>query len=126
MPGAKIGNNVIIGAGAVVLGVIPDNTVWAGNPAKMICTLEEYRIKREARYENWTIILAEQIIRNAKRTPTYKDMRMYIGLFAPRTEEYRHYFDELPTDFPNAKENKWNEKTKYSSLEDFLQKNGLE
>lgn len=34
--GIKIGNNVIIGAGSVVLQDVPDNEVWAGNPAKRI------------------------------------------------------------------------------------------
>jgi serine O-acetyltransferase len=32
----KIGNNVTIGAGAVVVKDIPDNCVVAGNPAKII------------------------------------------------------------------------------------------
>ena len=32
----KIGNNVTIGAGAVVTKDIPDNAVVAGNPAKII------------------------------------------------------------------------------------------
>lgn len=34
--GISIGNNVIIGAGAVVIKDIPDNVVVAGNPAKII------------------------------------------------------------------------------------------
>jgi UDP-3-O-[3-hydroxymyristoyl] glucosamine N-acyltransferase len=32
----KIGNNVIIGMGSVVTKDIPDNEVWAGNPAKFL------------------------------------------------------------------------------------------
>jgi UDP-3-O-[3-hydroxymyristoyl] glucosamine N-acyltransferase len=32
----KIGNNVIIGMGSVVTKNIPDNEVWAGNPAKKL------------------------------------------------------------------------------------------
>ena len=31
-----IGNNVVIGAGAVVVKDVPDNCVIAGNPAKVI------------------------------------------------------------------------------------------
>lgn len=31
-----IGNNVLIGAGSIVTKDIPDNEVWAGNPAKFI------------------------------------------------------------------------------------------
>jgi maltose O-acetyltransferase len=36
LPGARVGNNCIIGAGSVVSGEIPDNSVAAGNPAKVI------------------------------------------------------------------------------------------
>ena len=32
----KIGKNVIIGAGSIVTKDIPDNEIWAGNPAKCI------------------------------------------------------------------------------------------
>ncbi len=38
LPGAKIGNSVIIGAGAVVRGEVPENAILAGNPAKIIST----------------------------------------------------------------------------------------
>lgn len=41
----RIGDNVIIGAGSVVTKDIPSNSVYAGNPAKFICTFEEYRNK---------------------------------------------------------------------------------
>lgn len=40
LPNVRIGNNVIIGAGSVVTKDIPDNVVCAGNPAKIICTLD--------------------------------------------------------------------------------------
>lgn len=36
LPGVKIGNSVIIGAGSVVTKDIPDNCIAAGNPAKVI------------------------------------------------------------------------------------------
>lgn len=42
MPGVNIGNNCIIGTGSVVTKNVPDNTVYAGNPARFICTLEDY------------------------------------------------------------------------------------
>lgn len=41
----RIGNNVIIGAGSIVSGDVPDNSVVAGNPAKLICTLDEFKEK---------------------------------------------------------------------------------
>lgn len=41
----RIGDNVIIGAGSVVSKDIPSNSVYAGNPAKYICSFEEYQQK---------------------------------------------------------------------------------
>ncbi|MDD2995041.1 MAG: DapH/DapD/GlmU-related protein [Paludibacter sp.] len=37
--GCIIGENSIVGAGSVVTKVIPDNEVWAGNPAQFIRNL---------------------------------------------------------------------------------------
>lgn len=37
-----IGNDVIVAAGSVVTKDIPDNSVVAGNPARIICTKSEY------------------------------------------------------------------------------------
>ena len=34
LPGLIIGNNCIVGAGAVVTKSIPDNEIWKGNPAR--------------------------------------------------------------------------------------------
>ncbi len=42
LPNVTIGPNSIIGAGSVVTKNIPPNSVYAGNPAKFICTIEEY------------------------------------------------------------------------------------
>lgn len=39
-PGVTIGNNVVIAAGAVVTHDMPDNTLVAGVPAKVIRQLE--------------------------------------------------------------------------------------
>ena len=47
LKGTTIGNNTIIGAGSVVTGgMYPSDCVLAGNPAKVICSLDEYREKR--------------------------------------------------------------------------------
>ena len=41
----RIGDNVIIGAGSVVTKDVPSNSVYAGNPAKYICSFEEYQAR---------------------------------------------------------------------------------
>lgn len=49
MPGVTIGDNVIIGAGSVVTRDVDPDSVYAGNPAKRICGIEEYLAKEQAR-----------------------------------------------------------------------------
>ena len=41
----RIGDNVIVGAGSVVTHDIPSISVYAGNPAKYICSFEEFNKK---------------------------------------------------------------------------------
>ena len=50
LPGVNIGNNVVIGARSVVTKDIPDNSVAAGVPCRVIKSTEEYleKLKRES------------------------------------------------------------------------------
>ena len=45
LPGITIGDNVIVGAGSVVTKSIPNNTIVAGNPAKIIGNSDEFESK---------------------------------------------------------------------------------
>lgn len=47
LPGVTIGDNVLIAAGSVVTKSIPSKVVVAGNPAKIICTIDEYYFKNK-------------------------------------------------------------------------------
>ncbi len=47
MPGVAIGNNCIIGCGAIVTKNIPDNSIAVGVPARVIETIEEYENKHK-------------------------------------------------------------------------------
>ncbi len=49
LPGVKIGDCVIIGAGSVVSKDIPDNSVAVGNPARVVCSVDEYIEKEKAK-----------------------------------------------------------------------------
>ena len=51
MPGVKIGENSIVGSNSVVTKDVPANVLVAGNPAKIICTLEEYQKKIKENFE---------------------------------------------------------------------------
>jgi len=42
MPGVRIGNRVIIGAGSIVTRDIPDNSVAVGVPARVIKSVDDY------------------------------------------------------------------------------------
>ena len=45
MPGVKIGDNCIIGCGAIVTHNIPDNSIAVGVPARVIENIDEYLVK---------------------------------------------------------------------------------
>lgn len=46
LPGCRIGDNVIIGAGSVVRGKIPDNSIVMGNPTKIVGSTLEWAEKK--------------------------------------------------------------------------------
>jgi acetyltransferase-like isoleucine patch superfamily enzyme len=46
LPGIVVGEDALIGAGSVVTKNVPPNTVVAGNPAKMIKTADEVKMKK--------------------------------------------------------------------------------
>jgi len=50
LPGTHIGDNVIIGAGSIVKGQIESNSIYAGVPAKFICSIENYFEKNKAKF----------------------------------------------------------------------------
>lgn len=52
MPGVKIGSNVIVGAGAIVTKDVPDNSIVAGVPAKVIETIDEYYNKHKNHFDH--------------------------------------------------------------------------
>ena len=59
MPGVTVGNNVLIAAGSIVTKSVPDNVVVGGNPARIICTFDDY-LKRNLRYNTKTKQLGQK------------------------------------------------------------------
>lgn len=63
LPNVTIGDNVIIGANSTVTKDIPSNVVAAGNPAKIICSLEEYLKKQKENMKNAPIYDVDYTLR---------------------------------------------------------------
>lgn len=96
LKGTSIGDNVIIGARSVVKGDIPSNTVWAGVPAKQICTIEEFYKKKERQRLADAYYRRDHIRKTKGREPNIKEMGMFGYLFLDRTEEnYNKYIREI-------------------------------
>ncbi|CAI09469.1 similar to Protein capG, involved in capsular polysaccharide (CPS) biosynthesis [Aromatoleum aromaticum EbN1] len=49
LPNVRIGNRCIVGAGSIVSRSIPDNSVYAGIPARFICSTDDYLAKMKAK-----------------------------------------------------------------------------
>ena len=82
--GAKIGNNCIVGAGSVVRGEFPDDSVIVGNPAKVVCSLDEYYYKRKKAtiQEAKGCVLSYE--KHMKKSPAPEDLGGFKFLYAPR------------------------------------------
>ena len=96
MKDTKIGDNVIIGAYSVVKGNIPSNTVWAGVPAKQICTLEELHARKANARVKDALRRREHIKEVCHRNPTIKEMGAFSVLFLERTQSnYEEYIKSI-------------------------------
>ena len=49
LPGTRIGDKAVVGAGSVVRGEVPEGMVYVGNPARPVCTTAEYCDKQVRR-----------------------------------------------------------------------------
>lgn len=119
-----IGDNVIVGAGSVVCGgEFPSNCVIAGNPAKVICSLDEYRKKRNEAQLKEAKGLVKQYIKIYEKTPEEYVLNEYFWLFAPRNNEgkerYKHRL-KLMNNYERSLEEFMNSKPQFESYGDFI------
>ncbi|MCH5166335.1 MAG: acyltransferase [Erysipelotrichales bacterium] len=80
--GTTIGDNVIIGAGSVVSGKIESNSVYAGNPAKKIMTLDEFISKREEKQLSEAVDFANEIKKRRGRHASEDELFEYFWLYS--------------------------------------------
>jgi len=74
LKGVTIGDNCIIGFGSTVMSDIPANSVAAGTPARVICTIDEYYENRKKKSLQEAFDLAKGIYRKTGKRPTEKQM----------------------------------------------------
>lgn len=83
LPNVTIGNNVIIGANSTVSKDVPDNVVIAGNPAKIICSLENYMGRHQKAMENAPVYGIDYTLRGnlteEKKQQMIEELEQRIG-----------------------------------------------
>jgi len=74
LPGVTIGDDVVIGAGSVVSRDIPDGHVAVGNPAKLICNIDEFLSRKRQEMNIFPCFGEEYTIRKNVTTDMKNDM----------------------------------------------------
>ncbi len=116
--GVTVGDNVIIGAGSVVTKDCPSGGVYAGNPARLIMTVQEYKEKRKALQFEEARVMARQYrdrfgkeppkevffehfmlfstFEEADRVPVFRRQMQLLGNY----EETKAYMGKNPPPYP--------------------------
>lgn len=119
--GTKIGDNSIIGAGSVVSGKFPSNVVIAGNPAKVICSIDEYYNKLKKNFERNAILYYKILSDDGKRNVNEEKMLWYNCLWD--TEKKEDIFKNIKIDGDIKEEviqDMLEIRPKYKSFKDFI------
>ena len=87
LKGVRIGNNVVIGAGSLVNHDIPDNCVAAGNPVRVICSIEEYYEKRVNLQRQEAFEMYQKYVERFGEEPPMEIFDEFFWLFYRREEE---------------------------------------
>ena len=81
-----VGTNVIIGANSLVNKDIPDNSVAAGNPARVIMSLEDYYKRRKKEQLKELSDLIRNYYYKYKKWPEEKVLREFIFVYKERND----------------------------------------
>lgn len=122
LKGVSIGDNCVIGAGSVVTRDIPANSVAAGVPCKVICSIEEYYKKRMAQWENEAIEYAKAIRKHEQREPVVEDFRPEFSLYIDASNIDQYDKNQVKIRLKD-KYGFWlkNHKAPYNGFNDFLE-----
>lgn len=92
LAGTQIADNTIIGAGSVVSGKLEKNSVYVGNPAKKICTIDEYRNKIQKRQLEDAKAIYLEYKRIYKKTPPIELFHEYFYIFSKKYSDLNNRF----------------------------------
>lgn len=81
LKGVTIGDNCFIAAGSVVTKDIPANSLAAGRPAKVVCTIDEYYERRKTECIPEALAYARSIKERYNRDPRPEDFWEEFPLF---------------------------------------------
>ena len=86
LKGVHIGDNVVIGANSLVNKDIPSNCVAAGNPARVIMTIDDYYKKRIAEQKREAFELFRNYVEHMGKEPPVEEFSEFFWLFWDRNE----------------------------------------
>lgn len=95
LKGVHIGKNVIIGAGSLVNKDISDNSVAAGNPCRVIMTLDEYHEKRKQAQLKEATECVQLYRKRYGKEADVKALHEFFWLFSDKPEELDGVFSGM-------------------------------
>lgn len=123
LKGVTVGNNVIIGAGSLVNRDIPDNCVVAGNPAKVIMSLDDYHEKRLRAQEQEAKDLVREYRKTYGKDPDADAMSEFFWLFTDDVQNLPRRWDfhmRLNGNYEYSAKVISQQKKQYADMEDFF------
>lgn len=122
LKGVHIGNNVIIGANSLVNKDVPDNVVAAGNPCRIIMTLDEYHEKRKKAQINEARELVYKYRERYGTNPDERALHEFFWLFADGDHlcDCWDHMMKIGGNYEFSKEQLKSEQKEFSGMEDFL------
>jgi maltose O-acetyltransferase len=74
LPGVEIGPRTIVGANSVVTKSLPPETVCAGNPARVLCSLGDYLARHQSKMERSAALPYRELLASASTAERLKTL----------------------------------------------------
>lgn len=87
LAGTTIGDNAVIGAHAVATGNLPGGYIYAGSPAKPVCSVKEYYEKRKKRQLDEALVVYAAYKERFGKVPPIQVFHEYFYLFTTNPDE---------------------------------------